>query len=612
MIRLPCRSSCNGILRNVIYRNLTRNSSLINYRPVISPLLTRQFHSVNQLYQHNQRTQIPKPIQYSTKSTKPNDNNNNNNDNEHNNESHNSTKHTPLHKKRPTKEELLAAASGALERLKIRFKWSLIRQVRPFNMDDISGMFSWILVGNLIWILLGTTTFCSLVLFTMNTVSAQDTLARWVGNFLTQETGLTVVFENAIVPHWKDGVISFNNVFVSKRPGNKKSSTVSKGSQARAAAAAKNAAYDEEYELLSEKNNKDDGNYTQFDLTIDQVSVTLSFSKWMDGRGFLQDVEVKGIRGVVDRSHVQWKENDDPKEYKNVHHRGDFEIDNFKMEDALVTLYQPGGMRAFDVSIFNCDLPQLRKHWLLYDILNANNMSGSFDNSLFTIHPRQMTKIIDEDSNEPWPWKKINRLRIDGVNVEHLNRGVDGPFGWIESGDVDFMVDLMLPVEADHFNLSEVVQDIVERWDAQILSRNKTSNNITTSVEERKRELKQHKYVVMDIRVQLNNTRAAVPIFTGDLTYINNALIRPIVAYINSRNTYIPINCRVVKKLVDFEGSWTIYDSELMDDVSAEVYEAFARNVIDDETRALRMRKVGFWSLQFAAQLLLLGLGAIA
>ncbi|ANB12896.1 Mdm31p [Sugiyamaella lignohabitans] len=518
-----------------------------------------------------------------------------------------------------TKEELLATASGLFERVRIRLKWTLFRQIRPFNTDDISALFSWVLVGNILWILLGTTTFFSLVLLTMNTVSAQDYFARWVGNVITKETGLTVVFENAIVPHWKDGVISFRKVFVSRRPGVHKK--VQKGSQAVAAAAAKanqeaTSGYPTELattdSTLDAAAPVDEGNYTQFDLTIDTVSVTLSLRRWIDGKGILKDVEVRGLRGVVDRRHVKWDPDMDPKSYKNKYKKGDFELESFKMEDALVTLYQPGGVPPFEVSIFNCDLPQLRKHWLFYDILSANNMSGSYDNSLFTIHPRQMRAYTEDEGSES-PWKTINRLRIDNVNIKHLNRGISGPFGWIESGTVDMLADIMLPTDAEEFKLSELVQDIVERWEANVNARNPTAGGeIVTSVEEKSRQRQFHKYVMIDLRVQLNNTRAVVPMFTSDLTYINNAFIRPIVAYINSRDTYIPVNCRIVKKLADFEGSWTIYDSELMDDISAEVYEAFVKNIADDEARARRMRKVGFWSLQFATQLLLLGLGIIA
>lgn len=134
-----------------------------------------------------------------------------------------------------------------------------------------------------------------------------------------------------------------------------------------------------------------------------------------------KDVGVKGLRGVVDRRHVKFDPNYDPALHKHVHNTGDFEIENFKMDDALVTLYNPNGFRPFSVSIFNCELPRLRKHWLFYDILSANNMTGTYDNSLFTVHPLQQESVSSYDKSV---WKKITRLRIDAVNVDHLNRGL--------------------------------------------------------------------------------------------------------------------------------------------------------------------------------------------
>lgn len=74
---------------------------------------------------------------------------------------------------RPTKEELLAAATGFWQRLRIRFKWLTIRSSRPFNSDDMSAFFSWIIVGHVVWILVGTTTFFSLLILAVNTVFAQ-------------------------------------------------------------------------------------------------------------------------------------------------------------------------------------------------------------------------------------------------------------------------------------------------------------------------------------------------------------------------------------------------------------------------------------------------------
>ena len=77
------------------------------------------------------------------------------------------------HLHRPTKEELLAAATGFWSRLKVRFKWFSIRSARPFNADEIGAFFSWVLVGHVLWVVLGTTTFFSLAILAVNTVFAQ-------------------------------------------------------------------------------------------------------------------------------------------------------------------------------------------------------------------------------------------------------------------------------------------------------------------------------------------------------------------------------------------------------------------------------------------------------
>ena len=456
------------------------------------------------------------------------------------------------------------------------------------------------------------------------------------------------MFESAIVPRWGDGVITFNNVFVSRRPG-QGTGKVSKGSPSTAAAAA--AAADRAKELGDistdgSTEQEEDTNYTQFDLSIDTVNVTLSFAKWFNSKGLLRDVEVRGVRGVIDRTSVHYSgEYIDPRSYKHEHNPGDFEINSFKMEDLLVTVHQPHNFRPFPVSIFSCDLPQLRRQWLFYDFLSANVMSGSFDDSLFTIHPRQMPGHIgtqsinsNESSSDTNIWKKHSRLRIDGLKIDHLNRGVEGPFSWIHEGNVDIIADIMFPAQSDE-SLAKVMSDFYDRMEATVTSNRKLRgdqdieainndivNNTGQFINASEAQAPDDKrFLVMDLRVHLNDVRAAVPLFTKDLSYVNNALIRPIVGYINSRKTFIPINCRVVKRASEFDGSWTIFDSGLMDDLSAEVilamyeramvnlmrmqtYQAFAKDVTDDQARFRRFRKVGLWSLQLAIQALFMGM----
>lgn len=446
-------------------------------------------------------------------------------------------------------------------------------------------------------------------------------------------------------------MISLRNVYVSRRPGQTKSS-VSKGTPSSAAAAA--AAEHEKTESTEE----DDGNYTQFDVTLNTVNVTLSFAKWWNGTGPLKDVEIKGIRGVIDRTHVHWSsDNIDPLSYRHEHHPGDFEIESFKMEDLLVTVHQPGGFRPFSVSIYSCELPQLRKQYLFYDLLSANHMSGSFDGSLFTIHPRQVHGVAAgqeraaNDFGEPDAWKKFSRCRIDGLKIDHLNRGDQGPFGWIYEGNVDIAADIAFPTDDDD-SITKVMADFYDRLEEAV-----TSNRYLQILDRSKRRLQEEgeeamrggtfeeaiqipladeadptatptipeperatpsfvpssddeppRYLVMDLRIHLNDVKATVPVFDTQMSYINSALVRPIVAYINAKKTYIPIGCRIVKRASDFDGAWSVFDCGLMSDVSAEVYDAFARDVEDQQSRSRRLKKVGFWTLSLAAHALFMGM----
>jgi distribution and morphology protein 31 len=508
-----------------------------------------------------------------------------------------------------TKEQLLAKANNFISRLRIRFKWLLKRSNRPYNTDDYSAMFSWIVMGNAILFILGTTTFFSLVIFTANTVFAQEFVARKLGEFITKNSKLTVTFEHAIVPAWSDGKISFKKCFVSRRP--RVISRFVKGSQAEAYAASLSG----ESQL---KELYDDGNYTQFDLTIEEVIISLSFKKWLNGTGIVETMQIKGMRGVVDRTHVHWDPDDDATNYLNVYQPGDFEFEKFSMQDVLFKLMQPNGFRHFDVAIYNCELPILRKHWLFYDFLNANVVSGAYDNSLFTVHKKQRFNDFDDEEDLSSKWKRITRLRIDSLNIDHLNTGLEGPFGWITNGKVDMIGDVKVPQDDNSLNMSDIVNIIAESIKKEA-TRYKNPNVKEPKHPDHHTRLTSNdytdisKYFVLDLTIRLNNVRATIPFQTPELSYVNYALIRPIVAYINSKNnSFIEIKNRIVKSMEDFAGSWTVYDSLLMDDISEEVYNNFVDYVADEESRLVRMRKVGFWSLQLLIQLIVFGLGTIA
>ena len=136
--------------------------------------------------------------------------------------------------------------------------------------------------------------------------SLSEYVAKAISNYLTGETGVTVIFESAIVPKWKDSRISFKNVYVSRRPLTA-NSTQKKGNALGHKAA---VAYDvsnhpaynytvEEDEEVAQNHTDDDVNYSMFDLNIDSIDVTLSLQRWLDGKGLVEDAVVKGVRGVL-------------------------------------------------------------------------------------------------------------------------------------------------------------------------------------------------------------------------------------------------------------------------------------------------------------------------
>lgn len=132
--------------------------------------------------------------------------------------------------------------------------------------------------------------------------SCVDFFARAISDYLTSETGITIIFESAIVPKWKDSRISFRNVYVSRRP---MTTPRRKKIDAHMAAAGIDVGNNLSYLDVEDEPDEpeialgEDTNYSMFDLNIDSVDVTLSLWRWLDGRGLVEDAVVKGVRGVL-------------------------------------------------------------------------------------------------------------------------------------------------------------------------------------------------------------------------------------------------------------------------------------------------------------------------
>ncbi|WVQ93837.1 hypothetical protein IAU59_000915 [Kwoniella sp. CBS 9459] len=544
---------------------------------------------------------------------------------------------------RPSKEELLQAASGWWQRLRIRIKWFTIRGWRRFNTDDLSAFASFFVLGNTLWILIGTTTFVSAVFATLNSLSLQEYVARWISDYMTYNTGVTVIFESAIVPRWGASTIVFKNVYISRRPAEQENIKPTKTATAKPPSPIPflSSAISPDTYLAPPLASETD-NYTMFDVNIDEVEVSLSFMRWLDGKGLVKDAKVKGVRGVVDRRSVWWDTSKplEPADFRHQTHPGDFEFESFHVEDALVTIYQPGGQRPFNFSIFSAVIGPLRKRWLFYDMMSAEGITGQFDNCLFSLHmPQKLGKTREEGDLV----KRMARFRIDGMPIEHAQyaTGHTGPMSWITSGKLDAVLDIKFPYHPDDqvdFKalFEEIGRNVVtithgvhpDDPRGAIDSANSASAAAAASpprgvipgqarlarpplrapstpgLELSEEEREERRQVVVDIDLRFRDLKAAVPIYTTDLSVTNNALIRPIVAFINANRTLVPIHCQVAADLNDFDGSWTLFETGLMTSVSDQIYAALAHHVSSEGANSKRIRQVGFWGIQRGAEVL--------
>ncbi|KAI7864034.1 mitochondrial distribution and morphology protein family 31/32 [Spinellus fusiger] len=536
-------------------------------------------------------------------------------------------------------------------------------QMRPWTLNDATALFSWLFLGHTVWLLVGTTSFFSLILWTADSPRFQKWIAYRIGKYLASATGVTVVFESAIVPNWKDGKIRFSNVRIYRMPRSekekfeRKASLINAGQQEEVLHCTSMTENDPLKGVHMDEDELNDPvlkDWMWFDITLQRVEVKLSLIRWMDGKGLVESADIKGVRGVFDRRHVRFDSSVpwDPVAARHSYTPGDFELEKLTLEDLLVTVYQPNGFRPYPVSIFQAQLDRFRKQWLFYDILCATTIVGSFDKCLFSVHAPQLEKsvleqaghiddkqilfrshdiyhyypfkkpdpngvvvggenkrfgVMTDDDMKKQGYRRKSRLRIDGVNIDHINRGVAGPQGWITSGKLDISADIYIPQEASDADSSQLLRQLVyeltdrielpqpvilgtgNREDILVVGRGPKNPTQPTDI---------RKKFVMDIDFRFKETKASVPLQAPEISYLSNAMVRPVVAYINRNKTIVPIKCRVVMDLSNFDGAWSAYDSTLIVHMSEQLGRGFVDLAMDQQERNRRLKRIGFWSLR--------------
>ena len=312
-------------------------------------------------------------------------------------------------KKGPLATSVVAAKTGKWQMLRKKVGWTLFRQSRPFNADDISAFVSWIMMGNLFWIFVGTTTFVGLLIYLGNMFIGGDINKRIVRQLVTFDNNMEIDVSNPrFRATWENGMLKFRNIKVKSKQSN-------------------------------------EINYT-FD--IDTVNLTLSLNKWLDGHGLIKGIEISGLDGTVLFPQSG--------QLLDSSFADTYVFDSFKMSDSRIKMDGNNFKEPFELDLFTCEMGRLRRTWLMYDFLNADALSGSLNGSLFTLHKRQnryahfagMDDDDDSEANGTSPWKKISRIRVDQVDLSKIFTE-NCKVNWLTSGKAELIVDIMLPTDDD-------------------------------------------------------------------------------------------------------------------------------------------------------------------
>ncbi|EJU04401.1 hypothetical protein DACRYDRAFT_20942 [Dacryopinax primogenitus] len=505
-----------------------------------------------------------------------------------------------VHLRPPSIDDILKVATGFWQRLSIRFRWLTIRSFRRFTAEEYTTFLGWFVLSQTVWLLVGTTTFVGAIVFTLNSLRLQHYVARVISDYLTAETGWEIAYESATVPRWRDATLSFKNVYVSQKPTT--------------------------YTVTNEDGTTEErASYMTVNLDIDSIDVTLSLWRWLDGKGLVKNAVVKGVRGVMDRRDVYWDPDRiyNPADFRHKGSPGAFELESLRIEDALITVYQTKRFRPFFVSIYKAEIGRFRRQWMCYDFISAESIVGQFDNCLFSVHKPQSVSRTRDAAMKDEGWKRLSRLRIDGVNIDHLKATLSSDVGlwsWIQSGKLDAVLDIRFPSHPDDdLDLQQIISNITAEL-AEQLDRIPGQRELARPALEVPGDLEieeaaiaqdlagdtKPRKVEIDIDLRFRDLKASVPLWTNELSYMNNALIRPIVAFINANRTLLPIRCHIVKDLSEFDGSWTLWETGLMDDIAIKTYEALAYHVQHGMNR--NIRAVSLWSLQMTGNAVLAAL----
>ncbi|KAI9255313.1 mitochondrial distribution and morphology protein family 31/32 [Sporodiniella umbellata] len=507
-----------------------------------------------------------------------------------------------------------------------------MKQMRPFTLNDLSAVFSWIFVGHTVWLVVGTTSFISLFLWTANSLQFQEWIVQKTGHFLSLSTGSLLSFQS-ITPNWKDGKIRFDRLRISCMPRSEQAKFESGSYEVNPTPVLGDLLAGIDLDQDERKNPKLK-RMPWFDLTADTVEFELSMLRWMAGKGLIKTAHVKGVRGVIDNRRGDWNQHLPVSLQREP---SQLEIERLLIDDASVTVYMPAGFRPFPISILQAQFTQFRKQWLLLDILCADYLIGAIDTSVLSIHPAQIEKSVLDDSgldtaqrtpglSAYYPYNKLNpegvfvsdlatakervppayqrksRISVLNLSLDHAHRLGEGPPQWITAGTLDFCADVYAPdrsLEPSRPGLWAATLDMCRSVlpTSLILGWGNGGHLVTLGepVKAYKDPLADQKLRI-DIDLRFKDIKGAVPHKIPQFNHLKNAMIRPVLAYINRNRTLLPIKGCIVIPLQNMNGAYTLQEATLTHHLNRCITQACVDLATNHQERNRHLKKIGFWS----------------
>lgn len=514
-------------------------------------------------------------------------------------------------------------------------------------------------MGNVLWIILGTTTFGLVTMYSIDTFdrfwnairgveslgdnsdseshkNRDDSFLGFVsGSILSQGLGLKFVFEKGnVVPEFSDGMLKFKNL---KVYSNKSASP----------------------ELF-------------YSASVQELNLSLSFKKWYRGNGLIEDMEIIGMDAQIFRNSELPLENTvsankipfssmalsfskyNERAYNDVDEHGaellenleradklsflesTYEFAHVKILDSVFALYEGQGNVPLKISIFSCDLPRLHGSRLLVDFFNASNVAGAINDAMFTIHKHQV--FLNNEN--------VVRFKLDGIDMGSLSRANPQlKFNWIANGKAEIIANIRLPpmdggkeesssdsplLGGLFKKLFNELKDLTNPREAANPDDNSEESLVKSAVSaiyetfaDKKVEsptTNDAEYVIVNVKVKFTDLKARIPsdlpmASSSTVPFVNLHDLRSLISYVNevdsSSDSPIVINTTVIEKLTDLYNLDNISQTRLLDVIVSDIYDDFFK-LIKLEKKRIIEEKSNMWSHSLASQLLLLGLGVLA